>query len=756
MQLEKKEIHKDLVIVGAGMPGIVAAIQASRLGLDVALINDRGYLGGNASAEIRVPVSGADGEEELNFNSREGGILEEIRLENLYRNPQANPYIWDSVLRDFVYRESNIELFMETNVDAVTMASERKIESVSGSQEDSETAFHFFADFFIDDTGDGTIGFLAGAEYRIGREGKEEFGEKNAPDRPDDYVLPSTLTFAARDTGKPVSFIPPDFALDLTKTDILKHRSIPKNLFHRSMWFYELGGKLDQIKDIRQIVDSHQALVYGIWDHIKNSGECDSENYDLEYVSCIPGKRESRRLMGDYILKEKDIVNQEEFDDAVGHGGWAIDLHAIDGFFDTAPKNHWIYLKGIYQIPYRTGYSQNIENLFFVGRCISTTHVAFGSTRVMATLCTLAQAVGAAAYLCKGHGLTPRGVYEEKIGELQQLLLREDQYIPGVRGVDEEDKVRDANLHASSVKSCELDRSEEEIRGDFRLALVFPVVEHADSVSLLLRSDEETKLRYTVYRPDKRYNYSFDAELESGEITISPSQQMEWTEVPVHADVDGDKLILRIEKNESLWFGAVRGSFPGIITLAELPNPQDRILDVFTLQQKTHIWKMIDGITEGCPVHSSPIVVRPYNLCFRISPEQKVFEPENIRNGYSRPYGLPNAWVSDGMREPQWIEIDFDRPQMVGSLVLTFDSNLNCEMWNLRHNKDFNVMPAVVRDYRVLYGERGRWKQLSNVTGNYQRVNRLAFDKIKTDRLRIEFGATNGSPNVHLFEARVY
>lgn len=136
----------------------------------------------------------------------------------------------------------------------------------------------------------------------------------------------------------------------------MKHRVIPKDRFHASQWLYEIGGKLDQIKDIREIVDKHQSLVYGIWDYIKNSGEYNSE-YDLEYVSCTPGKRESYRLMGDYILKEKDVVDQTEFDDAVGHGSWAIDLHAIEGFFDTAPENYWIYLKGIYQIPYCTGYS---------------------------------------------------------------------------------------------------------------------------------------------------------------------------------------------------------------------------------------------------------------------------------------------------------------------------------------------------------------------------------------------------------------
>lgn len=756
MRFEESDVHKDLVIVGAGMPGLVAAIQAARLGLTIALISDRGYLGGNASAEIRVPVSGADGEQELNFYSREGGILEEIRLENLYRNPQGNPYSWDGVLRDFVLREKSIELFMETNIDEVEMKNEKEIEFVRGSQADSETKYRFFAEYFIDDTGDGTIGSLAGADFRIGREGKEEFGEQIAPDMPDDFVLPSTLTFTAKDVGKAVRYVRPDSALDLSKTDILKHRTIPKDIFHRSQWYYEIGGSLDQVKDIREIVEKHQSLVYGIWDHIKNSGEFDSENYDLEFVSCIPGKRESRRLTGDYTLTERDVVNQAEFEDAVGHGGWAIDLHAIEGFFDTAPENSWIYLKGIYQIPYRTGYSRNIDNLFMVGRCISTSHVAFGSTRVMATLCTLAQAVGAAAYLCKEHRLNPRGVYEKKIAELQQLLLREDQYIVGVKSLDEDERGHGATITASSVRQCELTDPDESIRATQDLRLILPITKHIDSVSLLVDGDENTALKYHAHRPDKKYNYSCDEEVAGGEINIAPSGGFRWIDIPVGADIDGDKLILTIERNEKLRFGATRQSLPGVITLSLQPNEQERILDVFTLQSKSHIWKRINRIDEGQPVHTESMDVSPYNLCFKISPVQEVYGPENIGNGYSRPYGLPNCWVSNGLEKSEWVEMAFDKPQTIDTLILYLDSNLDCQVWNVRREQDETVMPTLVKNYRVYCNDGKEWKKLTEVRDNHQRVNKLNFKKVKTDGIRIEFYSTNGCPDIRLYEARVY
>ena len=761
MKFEEKHIYKDFVVVGAGMPGIVAAIQAARLGLSVALINDRGYLGGNASAEIRTPIGGADGEQEFNFYSREGGILEEIRLENLHRNPQGNPYIWDTVLNDFVYHEKNIELYLETNIDEIRTKSENQIEWVSGSQQDSEIQFYFHADYFLDDTGDGTVGYLAGADYRMGRESKKDFGERIAPDKPDDYVIPSTFTFFAKDAGEPVKYIPPDFALDLTKTDVLKHRSIPQNLFHRFQWYYELGGKMNQIKDIREIINKHLSLVYGIWDYIKNSGKYNSENYDLEYVSCIPGKRESRRLMGDYILTESDVVKQKEFNDVVGHGGWAIDLHAIEGFFDTAPENHWIYLKGIYQIPYRSGYSRNVENLFVAGRIMSTSHVAFGSTRVIATLCTLGQAIGAAVYLCKKHQLGPRQAYQERIRDLQQLLLKEDQYVVGIKNNDK-DKVREATITASSVRKCELTNPDDSIDANRALGLIAPVRKHVDSISLLVKNKEKTALSYSVYQPDRKYNYSPDKKITAGELELPPSRDLRWVEIPVDVDINEDKLFLTIEENEKLCLGTTQKSLPGVISLRKCPNDNERILDVFTLKPKDYIWREIESVGKKKKsigaglLHSAKESFGLRSLCFRINPEQDVYGPDNVNLSYARPYGLPNLWVSEDREQKEWIEIDFDRPQSIRELILYFDSNFNFTLRNIGKKYNFNVIPTIVKDYRVYYKDQDKYRELARVEDNYQRVNKLRVKQVRTNKIKIEFLATNGHSGIHIYEVRAY
>jgi hypothetical protein len=608
----------------------------------------------------------------------------------------------------------------------------------------------------LDDTGDGTIGSLAGADFRIGREGKEEFGEKIAPDKPDDYVIPSTMTFRAKDVGEPVQYVRPDFALDLTKTDVLKHRIIPQDSFDRSQWYYEIGGTMDQTKDVREIIDKHLSLVYGIWDYIKNSGKYNSENYDLEYVSCIPGKRESRRLAGDYMLREMDVVEQNEFEDAVGHGGWSIDLHAIKGFFDTAPENSWMYLKGIYQIPYRTGYSKNIDNLFFAGRCMSTTHVAFGSTRVIATLCTLGQAVGAAAYLCKEHGITPRGVYEQRISDLQQLLMKEDQYVVGARNTDQEDKARQASINASSVRSCELTSSDEFFKSDMDLALIVPVKNRIKTLSLLAKSDEDTTLKFSVYKPDKKYNYSPDEIISEGEIAVKPSQELRWVDLPVDAEVSENKIFVILGGNEKIQFGATEHSLPGVLSLRRYPNDEERVLDVFTMESKTHIWRKINRIESARPRFTTRPDINAFNLCFKTDPVQDVFGPRNVTNGYARPFGLPNAWVSDGINESEWIEIEFDQPQSVDTLILYFDSNLDCEIFNINRKMGTNTMPAVVKDYRVHYNHQDKLRKLMEVRDNYQRVNKLQFKEINTDKIRIEFTATNGSPDVRLYEVRVY
>ena len=341
MKFKTYQVKSDLVVVGAGVSGICAAIEAARCGLSVSLINNRGCVGGNSGCELRVHICGADGTSFFNNYAREGGIIEELRLENLHRNPQGNVYLWDSVLMDFIKAESNIQLFLNTNIDEVLMDN-KKIVCVQGSQIGSEKHFKFEAPLFVDDTGDGTIGYLAGAPWAYGREAKKTFNERIANDFSDEEVILSSLPFYSKEIPGKAMFEIPNYAKDIVeKIDAAKSfREIPDRIpgdyrydGYRFQWYYEVGGNLNQITDNEEVINEHRKLCYGIWNEIKNSGKYDSDKYDLEYISLFPAKRESRRLIGHYIVNEGDIEEQHDFPDTIAHGGWSIDLHAGKGYF---------------------------------------------------------------------------------------------------------------------------------------------------------------------------------------------------------------------------------------------------------------------------------------------------------------------------------------------------------------------------------------------------------------------------------------
>jgi hypothetical protein len=728
----------ELVVVGGGMPGICAAVQAARLGVETALINDRGYLGGNASAEINVRVAGATepAAADYNFAAREGGLVEEILLEDLERNPTGNRYIWDALLRDVTDREEALDVYLETTVDEVELDERGEIRSVSGTQDDAERRIQFYGDYFLDDTGDGTVGDLAGADYRMGREASDEYGERLAPEEADDYVIPSTLTWYTKDVGEPVEYEPPDFAMDIPETGALEHRSIPESGFG-IQWYYELGGDRDQIDEAREIVRDHQALVYGIWDHIKNSGEYDAETYDLEYVSCIPGKRESRRLLGDHVLTEGDVVEQVDFEDTVAHGGWTIDLHAPRGFFSEEKKNEHVQLKGIYKIPYRCGYSRNVSNLFMAGRCMSTSHVAFGTTRVMATLSTLGQALGAAAHLCVEAGTTPRGVYENHRDELQQLLLRENQYVVGVPNEDPDDMAPDASITAATASECALTDRDGAFQLDEPALLVLPCAETVEDVSLLVQTDAATTLEFDVYCQAERFSYYPEDHLTSGEVALDAHDEFTWVDLPVDVEAAGNAITVEIAANDDITLGTTDRRLPGVVSTHTFANDSDRMIDIETLEP---VERRVGFLEE--------------NFCFRTTPGQPVYEPDRVVDGYHRPHGLPHAWVSEPGSE-QWIEFTFEEPRPIEELRLYFDTNYRSSLFHHRY-QDRDAPPSLVEAYTVSYRTDGSWERIERVEDNHQRLNCVSIGGVEADALRVEFESTHGAEIVTLYEARIY
>ena len=440
-----------VVVIGGGLAGVCAAVAAARLGVSVALIQDRPVLGGNSSSELRVAPRGAD----HSFrHARETGIIEELRIEDRFRNHgrvedgQINS-MWDFVLWEWIAREPNITLYLNTSARKAGMEGNR-IRGVVVEQVGTERTLRIAGEVFVDASGDGSVAASAGAEFRMGREGRDEFGESLAPERPDDCTLGSSILFLARDVGHPVKFTPPSWAYDFPSDEDLPFRGHDR--ISSGFWWIEYGGILNTISDNERIRDELWKLVFGVWDHIKNHGDHGAENYALEWVGSIPGKRESRRFMGDYILTQRDLEEAPFFPDRVAYGGWPIDLHPPKGIYEAGKPAQMLPLPRPYSIPFRCLYSRNVDNLLFAGRNISASHVAFGSTRLMATGAVMGQAAGTGAFLCVRHRTTPRGVYKEHIRELQQLLLKHDAYIIGLKNEDPEDMARGARARASSFR----------------------------------------------------------------------------------------------------------------------------------------------------------------------------------------------------------------------------------------------------------------------------------------------------------------
>ncbi|MDD3194288.1 MAG: FAD-dependent oxidoreductase [Paludibacter sp.] len=407
----------DFVVVGGGIAGMCAAATASRSGCNVALINDRPVLGGNNSSEIRVHLGGSI---ELGPNKGLGRIIREFG-HSKSGNAQPGSYYEDEKKSRFIANEENVTLYSNYRAIAVEMDG-NKIASVTIKHIETGKEMRLKAPLFSDCTGDGTIGYLAGADYSMGRESRDEFGEELAPEIADKMTMGSSVQWYSKKTDRKTSF--PDFNYGL----VFNEDNCEKVTMGE--WKWETGMNLNQIDDFERIRDYGLMVVYSNWSFLKNGLKDNAayQNLELDWVACIAGKRESRRLLGDYILKQDDIDKNVFHEDASFTSSWSIDLHFPDpenskkfpgAEFKAATRHIQIYP---HAVPYRCLYSRNIDNLFMAGRNISVTHVALGTVRVMRTTGMMGEVVGMAAALCKKHDVTPRKVYQQYLDELKIMM----------------------------------------------------------------------------------------------------------------------------------------------------------------------------------------------------------------------------------------------------------------------------------------------------------------------------------------------
>lgn len=443
--------HFDLLIAGAGVAGVTAAVAAARHGLTVALINDRPVLGGNGSVEGNVTLEGA-----AHRGFHESGIVYEMK--NVRHEEKIT---WSDTFARFIAKEINIKLFLNMLVDNAE-CNGKCIRSVHAVDTVNLTEHVFTADNYIDATGDGWLGYYAGAAYHMGRESKIQYKESFAPICPDGNTMSGCNTRIVTDGGDTVCsyfaeynteeevFNPPSWAFKLPYEEDISRT--PK-LIDRGEWWLENRNDYDDLWEAELSRDTLIRISLGYFDWLKNSWSerAKTRNLKLKSVGTFLAKRETRRLIGDYILTQNDYENNSQFADAVCYSGWNIDVHHVKGIFSGEESAFDLNKEvPITPIPFRCLYSKNVENLMMIGRCISVSHIGLGPTRVQLTGATMGQAVGTAAYLCKKYDLSPRNVGQEHMDELQQMLIKDGQYIPGCFNHDSEDLARSAVVTADS------------------------------------------------------------------------------------------------------------------------------------------------------------------------------------------------------------------------------------------------------------------------------------------------------------------
>ncbi|TDB58234.1 FAD-dependent oxidoreductase [Arundinibacter roseus] len=748
---QTKKISADLVIVGGGLSGVCCAITAARAGTQVILVQDRPVLGGNSSSEVRLWVLGATSHMGNNNRwAREGGVIDELLVENLYRNPDSNPLIFDSILLEKVITENNITLLLNTAIFEVKKvdSNPNKIAEIIGFCSQNSTRYELAAPLFCDASGDGIVGFLSGAAFRMGAESSEEFGEKFAPTSEYGELLGHSMYFYSKNVGYPVSYVAPSFALDVTQK-IPKFRSFNTQDFGCRLWWIEYGGRLDTVHDTEQIKWELWRVIYGVWDYIKNSGNFpEAENLTLEWVGTIPGKRESRRFEGDYMLVQQDIVEQRPHHDDVAFGGWSIDLHPADGVFSEKPGcNQW-HSKGLYGIPYRCFYSRNVENLFLAGRIISASHVAFGSSRVMATSAHGGQAVGMAAALCSRTKQSPRGLGEPRyLAMLQQELLKTGQHIPGLRLKDEKDLTQSARITATSeLLLQELAEEPVAVPMEVGVAQMIPVLPgKMPRVIFHPYATQATELDIELRVCSRPDSHSPDTTMDQKTIRLQKGRNCLHLDFDVHFDAPAYAYFL-VKKNEQVALKYTKQRMTGLLSVFNSINPA---VSNYGKQEPTEDIG-VDAFEFWCPQR------RPggKNLALRIEPAVACFKAENIRNGLQRPTHQPNAWVADPTDVAPALTLSWTETQRISRVELFFDTDLDhpAETVLMRHPE--NISPFCVRSFQLL-NDRNEviWQQ----TDNHQTRQIIEFPKpLSTISLTVRVEHPSGTSPASLFEVRCY
>jgi FAD dependent oxidoreductase len=756
----------DVVVCGGGLAGVCAAIAAARAGSKTCLVQDRPVLGGNSSSEVRVTPHGAAA---FHAYARETGIVSELLIEERAANHEAifengwTNSVWDMTIYDLVQNTANLTLHLNTTVLRV-ITEGRILRSVECRVGNAEIDLSLTATIFIDCTGDGIVAAEAGCEWRMGSESRTEFQEPHAPAEANGDIMGNSIHFKTKDMGRPVPFRLPTWAIEHKDGSYFYDQGrLPKEI-RGGYWWIEIGVPYDTIHDAEKIRHELTRHTLGVWDWIKNKDPKTmklAENYALDWIGQVPGKRESRRVMGRYLMTEWDAIRCTVHEDEVAFGGWFIDIHtpggllaktsepaSAEGYSETSEYASRSYA-GPYGIPLRMLVSKDIDNLMMAGRNVSATHCALATVRVMATTALMGQAAGVTAALSVSQHLNLSTVCISRYGDVQQQLLREGCFLPNVRNEDESDKARSASVSASSEahfggltpesvgahqglsfwrdQASPLREELLQRRGQWISLGGHRPRRMSFCLSNTSSSLQTLSVRVMNVNHIWDYRVADEMELAEGQIVV-PLGQKQWVnfEIPEH---------ITLPKN-------------GYVRLDLLPNPKV-------------IWHVAGAIEPGhvSAFEMAPGKMRRYSsgvtLAVRVDPPQASFGASNVISGQTRPHASTNLWRSDpGHPLPQWLQLAWPDEKKISIVELTFAGHL------LREYHAYAPLyrdPQCVRDYDIEIEIDGEWQPVLEIRGNYQRHRRHALaTRASAKRLRIKVLATNGDPSAAVYEIRIY
>lgn len=740
----------DVVVCGAGPGGVPAAIAAARHGAKTLLISGRPVIGGNASDEAGVGFNGASSRQ---FNAREGGIGEEIVRGNYKKNEG-----WTSLLMDLCNAEENLTLICNYFVNGAETV-DGTIKSITAMHVETNEQIIITGKQFIDCSGDGWLGYHAGAKYRLGREAKWQYNEEFAPEVADTRTMSGCIMMGKRvvdrrpgeiDTGKEVkygrgpifletdkevSYVAPEWVPKFPKGDEYG-RNIEGINFH---WWLEAPNIYDDIYDAEMARDELFRILLGHFNYIKNlwNEKERAKNYIFNCMPFYDAKRESRRFVGDYVLTQNDCMEGKDFPDTVSHTGWPIDLHNPKGIYSGKEgpffSNTHIPLT---KVPFRSLYSANINNLLFAGRCASVSHIALGTCRIENTIACEGQAVGTAAAICCKDDISPRELCKTRIEELQQILIKDDQYIPGRISTDEKDIARRAEVTASSEKDGEIyyehiGREFEGFELDKQRATFFArdVADYIGSVwtKLSNKTDEEKTLLFHVRLQADPDGYVTEDDICTCTVVLPPNST-DWYEIKIDVTTKLRYLWMWTDKNPGVWWHAYEGA-----ALDHTRSERDSESEEF---------KNMRWITHAVQLTKPDI--RTANC-----------SAKNIINGYSRANDHINyEWVSDPDQGlPQWIELKLDKQQPINKIHVTLDT----DMTNPSMLKLFEDFPSkLVKAYTVEVNDGNNWIQVAEVKDNWFRRINHKFDTINATAVRINVTESGDGVTARIFEVRIY